>query len=134
LAVAFKAAKIGESVFAGQSEILTREVARVDVSTDEEALATRRLWKTWDAMRIYTFLIRTIQIANKSMTLGAASDYYILKRAQTCIIFSRLVLTVGDAVKLLREERDWRQNFFLSPSERGVQATMEPPVYLLVTT
>ena len=38
MAVAFKAAKIGESVFAGQSEILTREVARVDVSTDEEAL------------------------------------------------------------------------------------------------
>ena len=36
--VAFKAAKIAESAFASQSEILTREVARVDVPTDEEAL------------------------------------------------------------------------------------------------
>ena len=32
------AAKIAESAFAGQSEILTREVATVDVSTDEQAL------------------------------------------------------------------------------------------------
>ena len=35
---AFKASKIGESVFAGQYEILKREVATVDVTTDEEAL------------------------------------------------------------------------------------------------
>ena len=32
------AAKIAESAFAGQSELLTREVTTVDVSTDEEAL------------------------------------------------------------------------------------------------
>ena len=36
--VVFKAAKIGESVFAGQFEALTREVTTVDVSTDNEAL------------------------------------------------------------------------------------------------
>ena len=36
--VAFKAAKIAESALAGQSEILTREVARVDIPTDWEAL------------------------------------------------------------------------------------------------
>ena len=36
--VVSKAAKIAESELAGQSEILTREVARVDVPTDEEAL------------------------------------------------------------------------------------------------
>ena len=36
--VAFKAAKIAESALAGQSEILTREVARVDAPTDEDAL------------------------------------------------------------------------------------------------
>ena len=37
--VAFKkVAKIAESAFAGHSEILTREVARDDVLTDEEAL------------------------------------------------------------------------------------------------
>ena len=36
--VAFKAAKIGESVFAGQSETLTNEVATIDVSIDEESL------------------------------------------------------------------------------------------------
>ena len=64
----FKAAKIkiGESVFAGQTEILTREEATVDVSTDEEALED--LGRNVD---LYTFLIRTIQIANRSMTLGA---------------------------------------------------------------
>jgi len=36
--VAFKAAKIADSAFAGQSEILTREVARDDVPNDEQAL------------------------------------------------------------------------------------------------
>ena len=36
--VAFKAAKIADSALAGQSEILTREVARDNVPTDEEAL------------------------------------------------------------------------------------------------
>ena len=35
--VAFKAAKIADSVLAGQSEILMREVARDDVPNDEEA-------------------------------------------------------------------------------------------------
>lgn len=35
--VAFKAAKMIESVFAGQSVILTREVATAGSSTDEEA-------------------------------------------------------------------------------------------------
>jgi len=34
--VAFKAAKIAESALAGQSEILTREPAKVDALTDEE--------------------------------------------------------------------------------------------------
>ena len=48
---------------------------------------------TWDAMLIYTsLLIMTIQIANKLMMLGA-DDNHILNRAQTRIIFSRLVLT-----------------------------------------
>ena len=36
--VTFKAAKIAESVFAGQSETLTREVATIGASTEEEAL------------------------------------------------------------------------------------------------
>ena len=53
-------------MFAGQTEILTREEATVDVSTDEEALED--LGRNAD---LYTFLIRTIQIANRSMTLGA---------------------------------------------------------------
>ena len=47
---------------------------------------------TWDAIRIYTSLIRTTQIAKKLMKqLGA--DNHILHRAQTRIIFNRLVLT-----------------------------------------
>ena len=36
--VAFKAAKIADSTLAGQSEFLTREVARDDVPNDGEAL------------------------------------------------------------------------------------------------
>ena len=36
--VVFKAANIAESAFAGQSEILTRQLAMVDALTDEEAL------------------------------------------------------------------------------------------------
>ena len=36
--VAFKAPKIAKSALVGQAEILTREAARVDVPTDEEAL------------------------------------------------------------------------------------------------
>ena len=36
--VAFNAAKMGESVLAGQSVILTREVATAGSSTDEEVL------------------------------------------------------------------------------------------------
>ena len=36
--IAYNAAKMGESVFAGQSDILTREVATAGSSTDEEVL------------------------------------------------------------------------------------------------
>ena len=57
--VAFEAAKIVESAFAGQSEILTREPATVDAPTDEEALDD--LGRNAD---LYIF-IRTTQIANK---------------------------------------------------------------------
>merc|ERR1711991_830826 len=39
---------------------------------------------------IHTSLIRTTQIANKLMTLGA-DDNRTLNRAQTCIIFSRVL-------------------------------------------
>ena len=60
--VAFKAVKIAESAVAGQSEVLTREVARVDVPTDEEALD---FWMTWGVTRIYTLFIRTTQIAGQ---------------------------------------------------------------------
>ena len=87
--VAFNAAKIGETVFTGQSEIQTGEIATVD-----QFPPTRRFWKTLDApMRIHIFLIRTIQIANESMTSGA-NDNYTLNRAQTRIMFSRLVLSL----------------------------------------
>ena len=57
----FKVAKIplADSELAGQFEILTREVARDDVPTDEEALDD--LGRNAD---LYIF-IRTTQIANK---------------------------------------------------------------------
>lgn len=67
--VAFKAAKIADSAFAGQSENLTRKIVRNDVPP------TRRLWMTWDATRIYTSFTRTSQIVNKSTMLGLVVSY-----------------------------------------------------------
>ena len=75
----------------GQYETITREVATVDVATDEEVLVD--LGRNADFHTTILLCIGTIQIANKSMTLGSRSDNYILNRAQTRIIFSRLVLT-----------------------------------------
>ena len=80
----FKAAKIADSALASQSEILTREVARDDVPTDEEALDD--LGRNAD---LYIF-IRTTQIANNSTMLGLGVSYS-LNRAKMYIIFSRLV-------------------------------------------
>ena len=73
-----------KAALAGQFEILTREVARDDVPIDEEALDDLG---SWDAMRIYTSLIRTTQIANKSMASGGGGRQlqllYALNRIQT---------------------------------------------------
>ena len=83
--VAFKAAKIAESAFAGQSETLTRQLATVDALTNEEALDD--LEHNAD---LYIFIT---QIANKLMTLGADDNHTLNRVQETRIIFSRLVLT-----------------------------------------
>ena len=59
-----------------------------DVKYDDYVLSILTFDLFIDLFVPFTALIRTTQIANKLMTLGADDNHMILYRAQTLIIFS----------------------------------------------
>ena len=81
--VAFKAAKIADSVLAGQSEILMREVARDDVPNDEEAFDD--LGRSADLCIFHQDVADTDQIAdiaNKSTMLDVRTGCQCQQQSQ----------------------------------------------------
>ena len=76
---------------AGQSEIITREVARVDVPAEGEALDD--LGRNADLYIFHQDDADSQQVNDVRSGRRATATVSTLKRAQTCIVFSRLVLT-----------------------------------------